>query len=217
MIQLLSERRDQKKLNLLVLGAHCDDIEIGCGGTLLKWSMEARIQKIIWVIFSSNATRKEEARRSAEMYLQDIPESEIIILDYQDAYLTFDAKEIKEKFEEIRHLMDPDIVFTHYRNDRHQDHRLLSDLAWNTFRNHLVIEYEIPKYDGDLGTPNGYVAIPSEQVDRKIALLLACYTSQAAKHWFDEETFKSLMRIRGLECNSSSRYAEAFHLRKCLL
>jgi len=216
-IQLLSERRDQNKLNLLVLGAHCDDIEIGCGGTLLKWTMEARIQKVIWVIFSSNQARKEEAQRSAEMYLREIPESEIIILDYQDAYLAFAAKEIKDKFEEIRHLMNPDIVFTHYRNDRHQDHRLLSDLAWNTFRNHLVLEYEIPKYDGDLATPNGYVAIPSDHVNRKVKLLLECYASQVSKHWFDEETFKSLMRIRGLECNSPSHYAEAFHLRKCLL
>ncbi|NND06262.1 MAG: PIG-L family deacetylase [Saprospiraceae bacterium] len=217
MIGLLSQKWAQKKLKVIAFGAHCDDIEIGCGGTLLKWMSEEKIQQIIWVVFSSTEKRKLEALQSADLYLANIPECEIFIHDYRDAYLSFSAQEIKYQFEEIKQWMDPDVVFTHYRNDRHQDHRLLSDLAWNTFRNHLILEYEIPKYDGDLHTPNGYVSLPTEQVDRKIELLLGCYHSQVSKHWFDAETFKSLMRIRGLECGSPSRYAEAFHLRKCLL
>ncbi len=217
MIELRPTNSATAKLDLLLLGAHCDDIEIGCGGTVLKWIAEERVEQVVWVVFSSNERRYLEAKQSAEAYLRPIEKQQIIILDHRDAYLSFAAKQIKDKFEEIKHLIDPDIVMTHYRMDRHQDHRLLSDLAWNTFRNHLILEYEIPKYDGDLGIPNGYVSIPDEIAARKVALLLECYQSQRTKHWFDDETFRSLMRIRGLECNSSSRYAEAFHLRKCMI
>ena len=154
---------------------------------------------------------------SANRYLETLIEKEIIILDYRDAFLNFSAREVKEEFEIIKSKIDPDIVFTHYRDDRHQDHRLLSDLAWNTFRDHLILEYEIPKYDGDLGVPNTFVSVDKKEVDDKILRLLQCFTSQAGKHWFDEETFRSVMRIRGLECNSPTRYAESFYLRKCLL
>jgi LmbE family N-acetylglucosaminyl deacetylase len=207
----------ENKLDILCVGAHCDDIEIGCGATLLKWKKLDRINRIVWVVFSSNQVRKLEAQKSAERYLEGIADQQILILDYRDAFLPFYASEIKEHFEGLRKLINPSVVFTHYRDDRHQDHRLLSDLAWNTFRDHLILEYEIPKYDGDLGVTNAFVVVDQEEVEVKIKLLLECYASQAGKHWFDEETFKSLLRLRGMECNSPSRYAESYFLRKCCL
>jgi len=217
MMDLLSRDGTLDSLNVLCFGAHCDDIEIGCGGTLLMWIKQKRIGKLVWVVFSSNPSRYAEALSSAEEYLQEVDDKEIIIMSHRDAHLQFEAEAIKAQFENVKSMMEPDVVFTHCRHDRHQDHRLLSDLAWNTFRNHLILEYEIPKYDGDLGAPNTFVAVSKELTEKKIHLLMSHYKSQAAKHWFDEETFKSLMRIRGLECNSASRYAEAFYMRKCLL
>ena len=217
MISFIPEKLNKSKLDILCLGAHCDDIEIGCGATLLKWIRQARINNIVWVVFSSEERRKEEAILSANRYLETLINKEIIVLDYRDAFLHFSGREVKEEFERLKSKIDPDIVFTHYRDDRHQDHRLLSDLAWNTFRDHLILEYEIPKYDGDLGVPNTFVSVDREEVNGKILGLLQCFTSQLGKHWFDEETFRSLMRIRGLECNSPTRYAESFYLRKCLL
>lgn len=217
MISFIPEKLNKGKLDILCLGAHSDDIEIGCGATILKWIRQSRINSVVWVVFSSDGKRKEEAILSANRYLETLIDKEIIILDFRDAFLNFSAREVKEEFEILKSKIDPDIVFTHYRDDRHQDHRLLSDLAWNTFRDHLILEYEIPKYDGDLGIPNAFISVDREDVDGKILGLLQCFTSQAGKHWFDEETFRSLMRIRGLECNSPTRYAESFHLRKCLL
>ncbi len=217
MICLRPKPKDKKGLRVLCLGAHCDDIEIGCGGTILKWIESDLIFQIIWVVFSSDENRRKEAQDSANRYLEKTKEKEIIILDYRDAFLHFAALEIKEFFEQLKSKIDPDIVFTHYRGDRHQDHRLLSDLAWNTFRSHLILEYEIPKYDGDLGIPNTFVSLPRDTVDQKLEWLLKYFPSQASKHWFDRETFLSLLRIRGLECNSPSRYAESFHMRKCML
>lgn len=217
MISFIPEAQSERKLDILCLGAHCDDIEIGCGGTLLKWIGQERIRKIIWVVFSADEKRKNEALSSANQYLETITDHEIFIMNYRDAFLSYSGLEIKEDFERIRSKIKPDIIFTHCRNDRHQDHRLLSDLTWNTFRNHLILEYEIPKYDGDLGNPNAFVAIKRETAEQKISLLMECFISQTGKHWFDEETFKSLMRIRGLECGSPTRYAESFYIRKCLI
>lgn len=217
MISFLPEKLSEKKLDILCLGAHCDDIEIGCGGTLLKWIKEQKVNRIVWVVFSSNDLRRLEAERSANRFLNDLAQKKIIILNYRDAFLQYSGLEVKEEFEKLKQMIDPDIVFTHYRNDRHQDHRLLSDFAWNTFRNHLILEYEIPKYDGDLGVTNAFVAIDGVNVREKISILLECFESQAGKHWFDEETFISLMRLRGLECSSPTRYAESFYLRKCMI
>lgn len=217
MIRFLPEKLSEKKLDILCLGAHCDDIEIGCGGTLLQWIKEGKVNRILWVVFSSNPLRRDEAKNSADEFLENIPEKEIIILNYRDAFLQYSGLEVKEEFERLKSRMDPDIVFTHFRNDRHQDHRLLSDLAWNTFRNHFILEYEIPKYDGDLGVTNAFVPLEKSVVEQKIHILLHCFPSQAAKHWFDAETFKSMLRIRGLECNSHTRYAESFYLRKCII
>lgn len=217
MIRLQFETAKSDGLNILCLGAHCDDIEIGCGGTLLKLIGEYPVNRLKWVVFASDETRKQEALRSAEAFLEGVENREVAVLSYRDAFLPASAVEIKEYFEEIKKAFAPDLVFTHYRHDRHQDHRLLSDLAWNTFRGHLILEYEIPKYDGDLGAPNCFAHLTEEQVGRKVGILLECFASQKEKHWFDKETFLALLRIRGMESASPTRYAEAFHLRKMII
>ena len=204
-----------KKLNLICLGAHCDDIEIGCGGTLLKFFQNYEINSVRWVVFASNAERKQEATNCANNFLQKIKNKSITVLDYRDGFLPFHAIEIKEYFESIKNEIEPDLIFTHYRNDRHQDHRLVSDLTWNTWRNHIVLEYEIPKYDGDLGNPNFYVNLDDDLLQKKISFILEAFKSQNSKHWFDENTFSALPRIRGME--SVSKYAEAFYARKITL
>jgi len=204
-------------LNVLCLGAHCDDIEIGCGASLLKLIENQQVNSIKWVVFTSNEERKKEALACAEAFLTKVKNKEIEVLSYRDAFLQFSALEIKENFEAIKKSFNPDLVFTHFRNDRHQDHRLISELTWNTFRNHTILEYEIPKYDGDLAHPNCFFHINEVQAKQKVNLLLEHFPTQAKKHWFDEETFLSLMRIRGMESASSTRYAEAFHLRKCIV
>ncbi|MEL6863197.1 MAG: PIG-L deacetylase family protein [Bacteroidota bacterium] len=214
MIPLTIGAAKGQALKVLCLGAHCDDIEIGCGGTLLKWIAKKQIQQIKWVVFASNEQRKQEAIISARAFLADVPNKDISVLSYRDAFLSFSALEIKEYFEDIKRSFNPDVVFTHYRDDRHQDHRLISDLSWNTFRNHLIMEYEIPKYDGDLGIPNCFSQLTGAEVDQKLEILLSSFPSQAGKHWFDRETFIALMRIRGLESASEQKYAEAFHVRK---
>lgn len=206
----------QKKqdLNILCLGAHCDDIEIGCGGTILKIIKDYKIANFKWVVFASNEIRKAEARASAELFLKDVASKDIIIKDYRDGFLPFLATEIKEFFEEIKSTFKPYVIFTHYRDDRHQDHRLVSDLTWNTWRNHLILEYEIPKYDGDLGIPNFYVPIEESMLHHRNEILINSFKSQASKHWFDEETFNSLPRLRGME--SATKFAEAFFARKII-
>ncbi len=204
-------------LKILALGAHCDDIEIGCGGTLLKLIEDYPIAHIKWLVFASNERRKQEAVDAANMFLEDVSDKEIKVFSYRDAFLPHSSLEIKEEFEQIKHQFNPDLIFTHYREDRHQDHRLISDLTWNTWRNHLILEYEIPKYDGDLGHPSLFVHLGKRQVEKKIHILQKCYDSQAKKHWFDEETFKALMRIRGMESANADKYSEAFHVRKIIL
>lgn len=206
---------NDKPLNILALGAHCDDIEIGAGGTLLKIFDEYEIASVKWVVFASNEVRKKEATDSAERFLQGIPSKDIVIRDYRDGFLPFLAAEIKDFFESIKREFVPDLVFTHYRNDRHQDHRLVSDLTWNTWRNHLILEYEIPKYDGDLGIPNFYVPLEEKYIRQRNQILMQSFASQREKHWFDEETFNALPRLRGME--SATLYAEAFYGRKILL
>ncbi len=217
MISLKFDQATDAGLNILALGAHCDDIEIGCGGTLLKLIEQQRVKHITWVVFASNAIRKQEALASAALFLAEVDSQTVQVLDYRDAFLSFSAMEIKEHFESIKNALNPDLVFTHYRDDRHQDHRLISDLTWNTFRNHMILEYEIPKYDGDLGIPQCFSQLSPAQVDRKIDVLMDAFGSQRDKHWFDRETFLSLMRIRGLESAAESKYAEAFHTRKWVL
>jgi len=202
---------------VLCLGAHCDDIEIGCGGTLLSLLENYPIDFVKWVVFASTETRKQEAITSANAFLENAKEKEILVFDYRDAFLNYSGKEIKEKFEAIKKEINPDLIFTHYRDDRHQDHKLLSDFTWNTFRQHFILEYEIPKFDGDLGIPNFFIHLNEEQINKKIRIILDSFKSQSEKHWFDKETFEALMRIRGMESASLSKYAEAFHARKIIL
>ena len=202
-------------LKILCLGAHCDDIEIGAGGTLLKFFNEYEIEQVIWIIFASNEVRKAEAIKSAEMFLSGVSNKKIIVNTFRDGYFPFQGTEIKEYFEEIKNEISPDVIFTHYRNDRHQDHRLISDLTWNTWRNQFILEYEIPKYDGDLGIPNFYVELNKDYISNRNKIVIDSFVSQHSKHWFDEATFNALSRIRGLE--SATLFAEAFYVRKLIL
>jgi LmbE family N-acetylglucosaminyl deacetylase len=203
--------------NILCLGAHADDIEIGCGATLLKLAGARRDLNVWWVVFSAEGRRTREATASATAFLTGVKRKKIVVKRFRGSYFPFDGEAIKDYFEEIKAAFDPDLVLTHYRHDRHQDHRVLSDLAWNTFRHHLILEYEIPKYDGDLGAPNTFVRVDESLCRRKVAYLARFFRTQANKHWFADETFLGLMRLRGMECASPTRYAEAFFCRKIVL
>jgi LmbE family N-acetylglucosaminyl deacetylase len=202
---------------ILCLGAHSDDIEIGVGGTLLKLIKELADIEICWVVFSAPGTRSEEAQRSADDFLAGATCKQVRIGSFRESYFPSEWPSIKDWFEEIKANFDPDLVFTHYRDDRHQDHRVLSDLAWNTFRNHLILEYEILKYDGDLGQPNLFVPLSEQFCDRKIELLIKHFSTQSSKQWFTRDSFAALHRIRGVECASPTGRAEAFYCRKMVL
>jgi len=214
MINLNLNLEKGRALRILCLGAHSDDIEIGCGGTVLRLIQEYPNCKISWVVFSTLGVRKEEARRGAEMFAGEGNLDQLELLDFRDGFLPYHGEEVKLVFERLKQVVNPDLVLTHRGKDAHQDHRLLSELTWNTFRDHLILEYEIPKYDGDMGRPNVFVSLDAEICRMKTDRLMECFGSQRSKHWFDEETFLGLMRLRGMECNSASRYAEAFYCRK---
>jgi LmbE family N-acetylglucosaminyl deacetylase len=199
---------------ILCLGAHADDIEIGCGGTLLRLLADYPGLHIYWVVLSANMLRAEEARRSAQLYFQNAAEHQFEIKTFRDSFFPYNGGEIKDFFHSLGRQFSPDLVLTHRRDDLHQDHRLVSDLTWNTFRNQLILEYEIPKYDGDLGRPNVFVTIDEPTCQRKIDGLLQGFPSQREKPWFTRDTFLSLMRIRGVECNSPSGLAEGLYCRK---
>lgn len=210
MLPLTLEGRSQA-LRILCLGAHCDDIEIGCGGTVLQLLRQFQNSQVMWVVFSSNQQRADEARVSAERFLARAAQKQVVIKKFRDGYLPQAWSDIKDDFEQLKGEFRPDIILTHHRGDFHQDHRLVAELTWNTFRDHMILEYEIPKYEGDLGRPNLYVALDPEVCDEKIDIIMNTYFSQHVRPWFERETFRSLMRIRGLESNAPSRYAEAFH------
>jgi LmbE family N-acetylglucosaminyl deacetylase len=202
-------------LRVLCLGAHSDDIEIGCGATMLEL-MGARPVDVTWVVFSGNADREREARKGAKLFLSGANRADVVVQKFRDGFFPFVGADIKEFFETLAETA-PDVIFTHFRDDRHQDHRLISDLTWNTFRNHTVLEYEIPKYDGDLARPNLFVPVSSANAARKVRYLRSAFATQRDRHWFADETFMGLMRVRGLECRAPQRYAEAFHSRKAVL
>lgn len=206
-----------RPLRLLFLGAHCDDIEIGCGGTVLRLLAEHPGTAVHWVVFASRPEREREAQASAQALLAAAGEVTVEVHGFRDAYLPQQAGEVKDTFEKLKLECSPDLVFTHTGGDAHQDHRLVSELTWNTFRDHLVLEYEIPKYDGDLGRPNVYVPLAAAQVDAKVEVLYEHFRSQHGKRWFDPELFRGLMRVRGMECNAPERFAEAFSARKITL
>lgn len=170
-----------------------------------------------WVVFTSNEARKPEAQKAAEAFLKDVRNKEITILSFKDGFLPYTGSEIKSYFEKMKREFDPDIIFTHFGKDCHQDHRLVSELTWNTYRNHFILEYEIPKYDGDLGSPNFFIPIDADILEEKIRLIQENYPSQVGKQWFDKETFISIMRIRGIESACETKYSEAFYVRKAVL
>jgi LmbE family N-acetylglucosaminyl deacetylase len=200
--------------SVLCLGAHCDDIEIGAGATILKLIAAQPGLRVHWVVFSSTEERAAEARASAGDFLRGAASADVQMKTFSDGFFPAEGQAIKQYFEELKARVTPDLVLTHYRDDRHQDHRMISDLTWNTFRDHLVLEYEVPKYDGDLGQPNFFVPVDDQQRVFKVDAILRRYTSQGSKEWFTAETFNALMRIRGVECRSRTGYAEAFHARK---
>jgi len=202
-------------LKILCLGAHCDDIEIGAGGTLLKLFDEYTIEQVAWIVFSSTELRKKEALKSAEQFLAKVPNKKIVVKSFHDGFFPYVGGEIKEYFEALKKKYSPDIIFTHYRDDRHQDHRVISDLTWNTWRNNFILEYEIPKYDGDLGIPNFFVALDEKYIKKRNQILLETFHSQSSKHWFEDSTFSALPRLRGME--SATTFAEAFYARKLVL
>ncbi len=200
--------------NVLCLGAHADDIELGCGGTILRLTKDHPSAHFFWLVLSAPGTRRDEAEASAERFLRRAGSRTIDIQAFRDGFFPYDGARIKEHFEHLKSRMDPDIVLTHQRDDLHQDHRLLAELTWNTFRNSLILEYEIPKFDGDLGSPNVFMPLTDEERRRKLEFLLSGFPSQKLKDWFTESTFDAMMRLRGMECRSSSGYAEAFYCRK---
>jgi LmbE family N-acetylglucosaminyl deacetylase len=202
---------------VLCLGAHSDDIEIGCGGTVLRLAEAASDLTVHWVVLSASGVRVAEAERSAERFLARVPKAEVIIKDFRASFFPFVGAEIKEFFELLKDRIDPDLVLTHARHDLHQDHRLTAELTWNTFRDHLVLEYEIPKYDGDLGAPNAFVPLAADHYQAKVEHLLECFPSQRTRPWFTRDTFLALMRLRGVESNAPSGYAEAFYCKKAVL
>jgi LmbE family N-acetylglucosaminyl deacetylase len=206
-----------RPLRLLLLGAHADDIEIGCGGLVLHLLERGRQLAIDWCVLSATPERATEARASAEAFLERVAERWISVMDFPDGHFPYAGAAIKRWFETLKQRPRPDVVLTHRRHDRHQDHREVANLTWNTFRDHLILEYEIPKYEGDLDTPNLYVPLDEAVLGRKIALLLDGFPSQRTKPWFDADTFRALARLRGIECASPTRYAEAFHAPKLLL
>jgi LmbE family N-acetylglucosaminyl deacetylase len=202
---------------VLALGSHSDDIEIGCGATLLALSRARPELEITWVVLGADGEREREARASAKAFTNAAADSDVVVHGFRDGFFPYSGGEVKDVFEDLKSRLDPDVILTHARHDLHQDHRLVCELTWNTWRDHLILEYEIPKYDGDLGTPNVFVPVSEEIAREKVKLVLDAFKSQTEKHWFDEELFLGLMRVRGMEGRSPSGYAEAFTCRKLSL
>lgn len=201
---------------ILCFGAHSDDIEIGCGGTVLRLLDEHPGVSVLWVVLGGTEAREVEARASAARFLAGAETSDIRVQKFRDAYLPFMGEQVKDFVESLKSF-DPDLIFTHRKEDAHQDHRLLGELTWNAFRNHCILEYEIPKYDGDLGHPNLFVPLDQAVCRRKIELLMEGFPTQAGRQWFTPDTFWAMLRIRGIECNSPTCFAEGFGCRKMLI
>lgn len=209
--------RSGEPLSVLCLGAHSDDIEIGAGATLLSLAAAGVRLQVVWCVLSANGPRASEARNSAKAFLKDANEARIELAEFEDSYFPSQSRAIKQWLTGIRDLGSPDLIFTHARQDAHQDHREINQLTWNLFRDHLILEYEIPKWDGDLGQPNLYMPISAKVMELKTALLHEHFGTQRSKDWFDSRTFQGLARLRGMECRAPEHYAEAFHMRKGLL
>jgi LmbE family N-acetylglucosaminyl deacetylase len=202
---------------VLFLGAHPDDIEIGCGGTVARLRALHPSLDLRFVVLTSSPEREAEARHSAELFAGPEAARRLQVERFRDGFLPYVGGAVKEVFERLKGELEPDLIFTHHRADLHQDHRLVSELTWNTWRDHLILEYEIPKYDADLGHPNLFVPLEPEEVERKIKALLEAFPSQRRRAWFEPDTFRMILRLRGLESNAPGRFAEAFHARKLIL
>lgn len=206
--------RLEKVNSLLCLGAHGDDIEIGCGGTILKLTDAIPGLDVRWIVFSAGPERAREASRSAGLFLEKAGSRSVDILEFRDGFFPYKGAQVKDYFEQLKGDVSPDLILTHNRDDLHQDHRLICELTWNTFRNHLILEYEIPKWDGDIGRPNFYVHLSETLYLKKVQMIGDTFKSQSGKQWFSEDVFLALMRLRGMECNSPSNHAEGFYARK---
>jgi LmbE family N-acetylglucosaminyl deacetylase len=217
MIPLKLDRGAEGALQILCLGCHSDDIEIGCGGTILRLAVEHPDCVFHWVVFSAIDGRAAEAQHAAVQFVDPSRLKGPILKTFPDGFMPFVGADIKRFFEELKRSISPDLIFTHNRKDAHQDHRVISDLTWNTFRDHLILEYEIPKYDGDMGQPSVFVPLESEVCEKKVHLIMNAFRTQHGKRWFQPETFLAVMRLRGMECNAPSGYAEGFYGRKLIL
>jgi len=217
MMHLNFQPRAGAKLEILCLGSHSDDIEIGCGGTILRLAEQYPGCVFHWAVFSAIGVREEEARRAASLFVGPSALRGPLLKTFPDGFMPFVGAELKTIFEELKKTVSPDLIFTHYRKDAHQDHRQVAELTWNTFRDHLILEYEIPKYDGDVGQPNTFIPLEPEIYQKKVRYIMDAFRSQHTKRWFQQETFLSVMRLRGMECNAPSGYAEAFHCRKIVV
>ena len=217
MLGLSLARPDGAPPRLLAVGAHADDIEIGCGATILRLVAEHPGLSVDWLVLSGHGERAGEAADSAAAFLAGAGATNIMVEGFRDGFFPYVGGAVKERFEQLKAEVAPDLVLTHRLEDRHQDHRLVAELTWNTFRDHLILEYEIPKYEGDLGRPNLYVPVGQEHGERKVELLRKCFPSQAGRSWFSDDTFWALLRLRGVESGGPGRFAEAFQARKLVL
>jgi LmbE family N-acetylglucosaminyl deacetylase len=213
----LNEASLESTLRVLAIGAHADDIEIGCGGTLLRLAEMYPDAEVLWVVLSGQADRAEEARLSAAEFTAGFASSRVVQEGFRDGFFPYSGEPVKSFFEDLKGEISPDVIFTHQRADLHQDHRLVSELTWNTFRDHLILEYEVPKYDGDFGVPNVFVHLNASIVKRKIDMLLRHFGTQLDRRWFTEDLFRSVLRLRGMESSSPTGHAEAFYGRKLAL
>ncbi len=216
MMPLTLSLKPGRALRILCMGAHSDDIEIGCGGTILRLASQYPDCELHWIVFNATGTRAEEASRGAQLFAGSRLRGPLL-KGFQDGFMPYLGSEVKAVFETELKQIAPDLIFTHNGNDAHQDHRLISQLTWNTFRDHFILEYEIPKYDGDLGRPSVFVPLEREICEKKVNCLMEAFHSQQAKRWFEQDTFFALMRLRGMECAAPSGYAEAFYSRKLVL
>jgi LmbE family N-acetylglucosaminyl deacetylase len=217
MLPLQLRPPDGRAVEILAVGAHADDIEIGCGGTILHLAASGLPLHVTWVVLAAHGVREREAAASAAAFLKDVERTAVVLKAFRDGFFPWAGAEVKEVFEDLKGGVAPDLVIVPRRDDAHQDHRLVAELTWNTFRDHLVLEYEIPKYDGDLGNPNLFVPLPVATCQRKVELLLEQFPSQRDRRWFTADTFWAMLRLRGVESNSPSGFAEAFHCRKATL
>jgi LmbE family N-acetylglucosaminyl deacetylase len=214
MLRLTFGSRNGSPRKVLCLGAHADDIEIGAGGAILRLCEQYDDLEVFWVVFAASGPRGAEARKSASVFLKKAYRKTVVVKSFRDGFFPFQGARIKEYFEDLKESFDPDVILTHNRSDLHQDHRFISEATWNTFRDHFILEYEIVKYDGDLGSPNFFVGLDAETCRKKIGAIMTCFKTQNNRKWFTEETFLSILKLRGIESSAKDAYAEGYYCRK---